>query len=81
MEEQKTGRIAYWSEVSDFEKIRRLREYTKRQEREILLLMEFMRHFQAHQHGKDGEVLVPLFMKDRLDLPNANLSQGDDVYF
>ena len=79
--EEKTCRIAYWSEVGDAEKIRRLREHTKRQEREILLLMGLMRHLQSHQHGKDGDVLVPLFMKDRLDLPNANLSQGDDVYF
>ena len=77
-EQIKASREKYWSECSTEEKLERTRKAVKRLQRETCLLNKFMRYLQTHKHLSDGEVVIPISIKDE---PEGFSQTGDDVYF
>lgn len=74
-----SGREKHWSELTDTERIHRLRTIVKRQREELGRLIDTVYRLREHEHNQQGKLLVPLQHNEpgfiRRDV------EGDDVYF
>lgn len=63
-DQKKPSREKYWSECDIEMRVERLRNAIHRLQRDVSMLMKFMRYLQSHSHTADGSVVIPMFMKD-----------------
>ena len=53
-------RMKYWSELSDTEKIERMRDEVKRQQHQNSELVRRLEKLENHSHGQNGDIKIPL---------------------
>lgn len=67
-----------WAELTDAEKIERMRDQVKQLARLVQRHDSGIYQMQEHRHGNDGELLVPL--NSRRGLAEAAYRRGDEWF-
>ena len=75
------SREKYWSELTDQEKIERMRKIVKQGQREQQELRNFIEALLGHAHALDGSLMRKFDVHPPGYGTSARSDQGNDVYF
>lgn len=74
-------REKYWRELTDAEKIERMREMVHNLKISLKLANRELAHLRRHQHGANGEMLVEYDSYGIVESIGEHRRHDDDVYF